>query len=60
MDVVESLSRNEVSDDPGSPVLVVIKIDQTVISNGVRASQNDAIVSPASMIVIASIYRHRS
>ena len=58
MSVVESLTRDEVSNDPTVSVSVVVKVDQMVIGDYVGAAQDDSIISAASMVVVARIHRH--
>jgi hypothetical protein len=58
MSVVQSLSRDDVSNDPAAPVLVLVKVDEVVIRDSVRAPQDNAIIPAASMVVVALIHRH--
>ena len=59
MAVVESLSRDEVSNDPAATILIVVKVHQMVIGDNVWAAQDNPKVSAASMIVIVRIHGHR-
>jgi hypothetical protein len=60
MRVVESLTRDEVSNNPAVPVPVVVKVHQMVIGDCVWAAQDNPIISAASMVVVARIHSHNA
>jgi hypothetical protein len=58
MVIIQFLPGYEVSDNPAGSLLVVVKIDQTVVGDDLWQAQNDTVVATAPMIIVVGVDRY--
>jgi hypothetical protein len=58
MVVIQFPPGDEVPDNPASSVLVVVKIDQTVVGDDLGQAQNDTVVAAAPVVIVVRVDRH--
>jgi hypothetical protein len=56
--IVKTPPCNKVSNDPATPIPIVVKVGEAIPSDKVRTGKNDAVVSTSAMVIVCLVCWH--